>query len=187
ADGEDWLHRMRREYEWVDYKQRLAEDRKQRVLTGQSAMVSLREEIMIQTPERKETGVKKDVDSKLPELVPLACADAILQYKPIEVVDRIAPRGIMFIAVEPDSVTPEDHSYRMYERARPPKKLIVQRGTTHYTAYDQYGDIVTPMIVEWYNRLLGWGPIQAQEARLTEETVVYLHPDGQVKPLERVS
>ena len=187
ADGEDWLHRMRREYEWVAFKERLAADRTQRVLTGQSALVNPREDIMIPTPERRETSVKKDVDSKMPDLVPLACAEWILEYKPIEVVERIAPRGILFIAVEPDAVTPEDHSYRMYERARPPKKLIVQRGTTHYRAYEQYGDIVTPQIVEWFNRHLGWGPIEVREGRLTEETILYVHPDGSVEQLQHVS
>lgn len=187
ADGEDWLRRMRREYEWVEFKQRLEQDRRQRVLTGESTMVSPRDEIMIQTPERRETAVKKDVDSKLPDLVPLACAEAIMQYKPIDVVDRIAPRAVLFIAVELDAVTPEDHSYRMYERARPPKRLIVQRGTSHYKAYDQYGDIITPQIVEWYDRHLGWGPIVTREERLTDEAVLYLHPCGRVEQLARVS
>lgn len=186
ADGEDWLHRMRREYEWVEFKERLAADRRQRVLTGQSALVNPREEIMIATPERRETTVKKDVDSKVPDLVPLFCAERIMEYKPIDVVNRITPRGVLFIAVEPDAVTPEDHSYRMYERAGPPKKLIIQRGTTHYKAYDQYGEVVTPQIVDWYNRHLAWAPIETREARLDETAVVFVHPDGQVETLQRV-
>lgn len=178
ADGEDWLHRMRREYEWVEFKERLTADRRQQVLTGQSVTVNPREEIMIQTPERRETGVKKDVDSKLPELVPLLCGERILEFKPIEVVDRISPRAILFIAVEPDAVTPEDHSYRMYARAKPPKRLIIQRGTTHYKAYDQYGDIITPQIVDWYNRHMGWGAIEMREELLAEEAILHVHPDA---------
>ena len=154
ADGEDWLRRMRREYEWVEFLAALEEDRRQRVLTGASRLVNPREEIMIQTPERRETAVKRDVDGKLPDKVPLACAQAVLECKPIEVVDRIAPRAIMFICVERDAVTPADHSIRMYERAGPPKKLVVQRGTMHYRAYEDYGAVVTPMIVEWYDRHL---------------------------------
>jgi len=186
ADGEDWLHRMRREYEWIEFRQRVEQDRRQRVLTGESSMVSPRDEIAIQTPERRETGVKKDVDSRIPGTVPLACAEAIMQYKPIEVVDRIAPRAVLFIAVEPDAVTPEDHSYRMYERARPPKRLIVQRGTSHYKAYDQYGDIITPQIVEWYNRHLGWGAIETREERLAAEAVLYVQPGGKLESLAAV-
>ena len=187
ADGEDWLHRMRREYEWVDFKKRLEEDRRKRVLTGESTLVNPREEIMIQTPERKETGVKKDVDTRLPDTVPLSCADWILDYKPIEVVHRISPRAILFIAVENDAVTPEDHSYAMYERARPPKKLIIQRGTSHYRAYEQYGDVITPQIVDWYNRYLKWGAIESREQTRLESAIVYLHPTGQMEAIEGVS
>ena len=46
-------------------------------------------------------------------------------------VDRIAPRALMIIAVEHDATTPEDHSYAMYEKAEGPKRLVVQTGTTH--------------------------------------------------------
>ena len=38
----------------------------------------------------------------------------------------------------------------LYERARPPKKLIMQRHTTHYGAYAQYADKVIPQITEWF-------------------------------------
>ncbi len=173
ADGEDWLRRMRREYEWVEFLAALEEDRRQRVLTGVSRLVNPRDEIMIQTPERRETGVKRDVDRKLPDKVPLACAQAVLECKPIEAVDRIAPRAIMFICVERDAVTPTDHSIRMYERAGPPKKLVIQRGTMHYRAYEDYGVVVTPMIVEWYDRHLRRDP-RATESLAPAHEIVYL-------------
>lgn len=176
ADGEDWLRRMRREYEWVEFLAALEEDRRQRVLTGVSRRVSPRDEIMIQTPERRETAVKRDVDVKLQDLAPLACAQAVLECKPIEVVDRIAPRAVMFICVEHDVVTPEDHSIRMYERAGPPKKLVIQRGTTHYRAYQDYGAAVAPMIVEWYDRHLRSDPRAAAPPGPAQEVVVLDRP-----------
>ena len=63
------------------------------------------------------TTVKADVDDRVPEPVQLASAEAIFAYRPIDVVDRIAPRALMLIAVENDATTPEDHSYALYERA----------------------------------------------------------------------
>lgn len=160
ADGEDWLHRMRREYEWYEFLERLAEDRRRRVLTGKSELVHPREDIMVPTPERLATNVKKDVDSRVPAEVQLRSAEAILHYKPIEVVDRIAPRGLFLVAVADDAVTPTDHAERLYERAGPPKKLIVQRHTTHYSAYEQYSDEVVPEIVDWFSSHLRRGPLQ---------------------------
>ena len=175
ADGEDWLRRMRREYEWIEFLAAVEEDRRQRVLTGKSRLVNPRDEIMVQTPERRETGAKKDVDSKLTDQAPLACADAVMACKPIEVVHRIAPRAVMFICVERDAVTPEDHSIRMYERAGAPKKLVIQRNTMHYKAYTEYGPVVTPMIVEWYDRHLR-GPGGAGAPGPAEEVVVLDRP-----------
>ena len=174
ADGEDWLHRMRREYEWVAFLQRLEEDRRRRVLEGQSELVDPKQEIMIAAPERQAAAVKKDVDGRVPTLVQLRSADAIIAYKPIDVVARISPRALMLIAVDPDAVTPFDHSLRLFERAGPPKRLVVQRETSHYRAYDDYHEIVTPMIVEWFNRYMDNGPITVYEDTELQTDVVYL-------------
>ena len=125
SSGREWLHSMRREYEWVDYLKSIEADRKQRALTGKGAIVSAREGgIMVQTPERQTTTIKKDVADKIPDAMPLACAEAILEYSPIDVVHKISPRGALFIAVEGDAVTPEQQSFDLYEKAGEPKKLV---------------------------------------------------------------
>ena len=69
----------------------------------------------------------------------------------------------MLIAVENDATTPEDHAYALYERARGPKRLVVQTGTTHYAAYAQYRDVVCPLIVGWFQRHLVSGEIVVHE------------------------
>jgi dipeptidyl aminopeptidase/acylaminoacyl peptidase len=154
ADGRDWLRRMRREYEWFEFLGRLEADRRARVLTGQGEMVAPRDGIMVATPERQKTTVKADVDDKIPNLVPLRGAEAILDYQPVDEVHRISPRALMIIGVDEDATTPTDHAYRLYEAAAAPKRLVIQRHTTHYAAYDRYWTAVTPMIVEWFQRYL---------------------------------
>ncbi len=134
ASGRDWLRSMRREYEWLELLRRLDADRKTRVLKGRGEIVSAREELSVVTPERKATAVKKDVDSRVPEMVPLRSAEALMEFAPEDYVARIAPRAILFIATEGDAVTPEEGTYRLYEKAGQPKKLIVQRETSHYQA-----------------------------------------------------
>lgn len=147
ADGEDWLRRMRREYEWQAFLERLDEDRRKRVVTGHGEMVHPREEIMVPTPERRQTKVKTDVDDRVPSSVPLATAEAIMAYKPVDVAHKV--RNLLVVAVEGDAVTPTDHAVRLYEAASEPKKLILQRHTTHYAAYAQYQDVVIPEMVSW--------------------------------------
>lgn len=165
ASGRDWLRSMRREYEWIAFQQRLDADRKKRVLDGQSEMVNPRQDIMVVTPERGQTAVKKDVDSRIPETVPLRCADAIMEFVPEDFVAAIAPRAILFISTEGDAVTPEDQTFRLYEKAGQPKKLILQKETSHYKAYDQYFDVVTPQIVDWYDTYLRYERVESREDR----------------------
>jgi uncharacterized protein len=164
SDGRDWLHRMRREYEWLELLAALKEDRIKRVTTGEATLVAPREGIMVPTPERKTTNIKSDVDARIPAQVMLASAEAVFAYRPIDVVDRIAPRAVMLIAVENDATTPEDHAYALYERAKGPKRLVVQTGTTHYAAYAQYRDVVNPLIVEWFQRYLVSGEVHVHES-----------------------
>lgn len=164
ADGRDWLRRMRAEHEWVEYLRQVAAARRRYASTGELTMVDPREGIMVATPERAASGAKKDVDSRSAQSVALSSADAVMAYRPIDVVDRIAPRAVMLIAVEGDGVTPEDHAVALYDRAGSPKRLVMQTGTTHYGAYAQYREQVTPLMVDWYRRHLVAGDVVVQEA-----------------------
>jgi len=163
ADGRDWLHRMRREYEWLEFLEQIRQDRLRHATT--------REGIMVPTPERRTTTIKADVDDRIPPLVRLASAEAIFAYRPIDVVDRISPRALMLIAVEHDATTPEDHAYALYERAGAPKRLVIQTGTTHYAAYAHYRDVVNPLIVEWFTRHLAAGEVLVHERPADAEIV----------------
>jgi fermentation-respiration switch protein FrsA (DUF1100 family) len=163
ASGKSWLRSMRREYEWLELLKRLEADRLNRVLHGTGEMVSPREELMVVTPERKQTTVKKDVDSRIPEKVPLRCAEAIIEFAPEDWVARISPRAILFISTEKDAVTPEDQTYLLYEKAGQPKKLILQKETSHYQAYTDYFDQVTPQIIDWYDRYLKYEKVESWE------------------------
>ncbi|MGH2450327.1 MAG: alpha/beta hydrolase [Candidatus Limnocylindria bacterium] len=152
ADGRDWLHRMRAEHEWVAFLESVEEDRRARAATGTGTFVHPRQGIMVETPERRASGIKSDVDARIPSEVPLSAAQVILEYRPLDVADRV--RGLMVIAVEDDAVTPTDHAVRLYDRARTPKKLLLQRNTTHYAAYKQNAAQVIPLMVDWLRSLV---------------------------------
>src|SRR5690606_2172623 len=107
--------------------------------------------IMVPTSERKATKIKADVDGRVPESVKLSSADAILQYRPIDAAARMTT-PLLIVAVEGDATTPTDHAVRLYEAARGPKKLLLQRHTTHYAAYDRYWQQTTPQMVDWFDR-----------------------------------
>jgi len=123
--------------------------------------------------------VKADVDDRIPSSVPLRCAEAIMDYRPIDVVHRVAPAALMIIAVADDATTPTDHAERLYERAGAPKKLVMQRHTTHYAAYKQYGDAVIPQMVDWYRTHFTGGSVEVHRSSPPEPVELLVKdPDG---------
>jgi hypothetical protein len=168
ADGRDWLRRMRSsERDWAAFLERVEADRRSRAATGTGTAVHPREGIMVESAERKASSVKADVDSRIPTAVPLAAAQGVLDYRPLDAAARV--RGLMVVAVADDNVTPTDHAERLYQAAQPPKKLVMQRDTTHYAAYKQYANVVIPLMVDWLEALvLRDDPL---EARLNEASV----------------
>ena len=147
ADGRDWLWRQRSQSEWTAFLESVAADRRARATTGTGTNVHPRKDIAIDPPERATTNVKADVDTRVPTSVPLAAAQGILDYRPIDAAPRVS--GLMVIAVAEDAMTPTDHAEALYSAAPAPKRLIMQRNTTHYAAYKQYGPQVIPLMVDW--------------------------------------
>ena len=90
-------------------------------------------------------------------------APAIMAYRPIDHV--AAARAVFIIGVEDDPVTPTEHCYRLYEQAVAPKKLIIQRYTTHYAAYEDYADEVIPQMVEWAEQHLAVENLELREVQ----------------------
>lgn len=173
ADGVDWLRRMRSEYEWLDFLVAAEQHRRERVLTGQGALMDPKEEIMVPTPERRTTTVKADVDPRLPTAVSSAAIDDILAYNPLQAAARLAT-PLLIIGVENDATTPTDHAVKLYEAARGPKELVMQRHTSHYAAYDQYWTVVTPRIVGWFDRYVRNGRVVVNQCAGGAETPEWL-------------
>jgi fermentation-respiration switch protein FrsA (DUF1100 family) len=170
ADGGDWLHRMRSEYEWLDFLAAIEVDRRERVLNGGTGrLVSPREEIMVPTAERRASKMKSDVDGRVPSLVRLSAAAEIIGYRPIDAA-AVLHTPLLVIGVEKDATTPTDHAVQVYEAAQGPKEFILQRNTSHYAAYDKYWETVTPRIVAWFQTYLGAANIVVRSSNPIEIT-----------------
>jgi dipeptidyl aminopeptidase/acylaminoacyl peptidase len=170
ADGRDWLHRMRSESDWLAFLNALEEDRRQRVVSGSGRRVHPREEIMVPSAERRTTTVKADVDDRIPSEVSLAAADEILAYRPLAAAARLTTPALV-IGVEGDATTPTDHATALYEALRGPRRLVMQRHTTHYAAYDRYWTTVTPLIVDWFDQHLRNGGVVVRSGDGLPDTI----------------
>jgi dipeptidyl aminopeptidase/acylaminoacyl peptidase len=155
GDGERWLSSIRRYWEWSEFKQRLEADKIKRVMIGESEWV-MPGEIMTRDPESLEH--EKELLKRIPERafkLPLESGEAIINFKPVTVVDRIAPRAIMFVGVKDDHLVPMEETLDLYARAKEPKKLVMMPPIGHHGVY--YGDYITTILgaaVEFYRQNL---------------------------------
>jgi uncharacterized protein len=150
TDGRAWMRAMRREHEWHELLDRLAADRRARVLGEQPAIVDPAEDILVATPERRATKVKGPaVAAQAPVRTPLWCADDVIDFRPAERAAQIAPRAVLFFYVSRDAVVPGEQSEAAYAAAQEPKKLVRLEGEKHYEAYLEHFDRISEETLEW--------------------------------------
>jgi dipeptidyl aminopeptidase/acylaminoacyl peptidase len=155
GDGARWMRSVRRPDEFHDLVARSEQDRCKRVVDGQSEFVA-REEILL--PDRQSAALAAAARRNNPAAVgtiPLEYVDETLQFAPEWVVDRIAPRPVLFITTDDDRLVPPEESLRLYARAGEPKKLVVLRGYGHYEVYAEpaFGEVMQATVA-WYGQHL---------------------------------
>lgn len=106
--GRRWMRSVRRPDEWRDLLDRAKADREKRVLDGQSAMAD-RSQILL--PDRQSAELAAAARRANPAAVnelPLEFIDDTLGFHPEWVVDKIAPRPILFITTDDDRLVPPE-------------------------------------------------------------------------------
>ncbi len=135
--GGRWMRSVRRPDEWVALLERSAADRANRVLTGESEFVE-RSEVLL--PDRQSAelaaAARRDIPSALNTL-PLEYVDETLGFHPEWVVDKIAPRPILFITTDDDRLVPPEESEALFAKAGEPKRLVLLKGYGHYEVYSE--------------------------------------------------
>ncbi len=155
GNGARWIRSVRRPDEWYDLLERSRRDRIKRVLDGESEFVS-REEILL--PDRQSAELAAVARRNNPAAVnriPLEYVDDTVQFHPEWVVDKIAPRPILFITTDDDRLVPPEESVQLYARAGEPKRLVMLKGYGHYEVYAEpaFGEVMRAT-VEWYQQYL---------------------------------
>jgi hypothetical protein len=155
GNGTRWMRSVRRPDEYCDLLARSAKDRAKRALEGRSEMVK-REEILL--PDRQSAELAAAARRNNPAAVgeiPLEYVDDTAQFNPEWVVDKIAPRPILFITTDDDRLVPPEESIQLHSRAGEPKKLVILRGFGHYQVYQEPAfSQVMRETVAWYGQHL---------------------------------
>jgi len=155
GNGARWMRSVRRPDEWHDLLERSGHDRTQRVLEGHSQFVK-REEVLL--PDRQSAelaAVARRAHPAAVSTIPLEYVDDTLGFNPEWVVDKIAPRPILFITTDNDRLVPADESIQLFARAGEPKKLVMLHGYGHYEVYTEpaFGEVMRAGI-DWYRTYL---------------------------------
>lgn len=155
GNGTRWMRSVRRPDEWHDLLERSRQDRMKRALDGKSEFVA-REEILL--PDRQSAELAAAARRNNPAAVsaiPLEYVDETLQFNPEWVVDKIAPRPILFITTDDDRLVPPEESIQLHARAGEPKKLVVLEGYGHYEVYMEPAfSRVMQATIGWYREHL---------------------------------
>lgn len=151
--GELWLRSLRRHWEFEALLDELDQDRRERVRTGVSRLV---EKYHIMVPDPQTEAYYADVVRKQPSLahaqITLESVDRIMEFRPVDVAHRIAPRPLLIIAAERDILVKPDQATSLYEHAAEPKRLVVMPGVNHFTVYSSpVREQVMDLAVEWFD------------------------------------
>lgn len=153
--GARWMRSVRRPDEWYDLLDRARSDRERRVLTGKSEFVE-RGEILLPDRQSAELAAAARQDNPWAvNSIPLEYVDDTLGFHPEWIVDRIAPRPILFITSDNDRLVPPQESEQLYACAREPKRLVVLKGYGHYEVYAEpaFSEVMAATL-EWYGQYL---------------------------------
>jgi hypothetical protein len=166
GNGARWMRSVRRPDEYHDLMRRSAADRVNRMLTGKSEFVN-RDEVLL--PDRESAqlsaAARRNVAAAVSE-IPLEFVDDTLNFNPEWVVDKIAPRPILFVTTDDDRLVPPKETEAMYARAGEPKKLVVLKGYGHYHVY--VGEALRQIMdtsISWCRLYLPAKQIQAASTR----------------------
>jgi uncharacterized protein len=135
GNGTRWMRSVRRPDEFHDLLARADQDRVRQAVEGKSELVK-REEVLL--PDRQSAELAAAARRNNPAAVgtiPLEYVHETLQFNPEWVVDRIAPRPVLFITTDDDRLVPPEESIALHARAGEPKKLVVLKGYGHYEVY----------------------------------------------------
>lgn len=153
--GQRWMRSVRHPDEWVDLLERSEADRIKRTMAGNSERAD-RSEILL--PDRQSAELAAAARKNNPNAIntlPLEYIDETLQFHAEWVVDKIAPRPVLFITSDDDRLVPPEESESLYAKAGEPKKLVMLKGYGHYEVYVEpaFSEVMAPTL-EWYRQYM---------------------------------
>ena len=153
ADGYRLIMEIRTPEERKKLERLLAENRRSLVLTGKGTAATC--DVLLASLQTR--AFFAEALKALPELyceIPWESAEKTMEYRPIDVVDKIAPRALLLIGAEKDDLCRFDHYQQLHAKAGEPKKLV-GLPIAHYEIYTpEWVEKSAKLAIEWYDEHL---------------------------------
>jgi len=111
---------------WARFKEMLAQGRAHRASSGKSLMVSRYDIVPIPLAMRGSLPPGSVME------FPVETAQSIYDFRPEDMLPKLAPRPLLLLHAAHDSVTPTSESIELFRRAQPPTELHLFHGVDHF-------------------------------------------------------
>lgn len=137
GDCARWMRSIRRPWEWRELLATIERDRAQRCVTGISGLIDPSDILLVDPATEEQRREKRAQAGEFAEWqLRIDSAEALLAFRPAESAYRLAPRPVLFVAVENDNTVPVEEATAFYSALTGPKRLMLLRGIEHYAAYE---------------------------------------------------
>ena len=158
TNGQRWMKLLRRPWEWFAFKDRIAEEARQRVRGADPGLLSI-DEIIIRDPHaQREMEIQRGKTLQKGVELDLASVAALFDFRPDWLIHRISPRPVLMIYGERDNIVPPEEALECYAACGEPKKLVKLPGANHYDSYEfrnpEMSKIVHAETAAWFRQYL---------------------------------
>ncbi|MBL8383363.1 MAG: alpha/beta fold hydrolase [Burkholderiales bacterium] len=148
--------RAKRSYsDLLDWEDMMKQDRIDRVLTGQSRRVPYEALAPSGRGEADAAHTMYRTTERYPDGYPVENYDHAQHFVPERYVDRIAPRPVLFIHTERDTIVPVAEAHSFHAHAREPKQLVIIPGANHVDVYEPRNPQVFGVVIGHMLRFFG--------------------------------
>ena len=154
GDGEEKFRKQHPGKEaWTRFTDMLEKGKRHRQETGTSMMVARWEIVPIPEHLRKNLGADSIME------FPVETAQSMFDFRPNDVVAKLAPRPLMLFHSANDSVTPTEQSLEIFRRAGQPAELYLMADIDHFP-FSKENPRARAVLKSWLTKFM---PVDARE------------------------
>ena len=136
GNGERWQRSKRTEAEWAELQETLAEDRVARALTGESKRLPYQQVSPPGPAERNAFKTMYRTEDAYPDGYPLENIDLACGFRAEDWVGQIAPRPLLIVQGEKDTMVRLEEGEALFANAGQPKDMMVIPDINHAEVYE---------------------------------------------------